>query len=588
MPIFVRTSSGTFPNGWTQISDPQIRVSSSQWSPIFAGDIYNGTTWDRFFVRLTPVIPTVSNVSRTVTTLTFRYEHPGDTETNTPVRIEYQLKNPNGTIRESGSQTFNSGAINQTVIFPLPGNSALTRNTTYTFEARAVYTNYDITTNFASISRTTEDINVVAPTVSFIEAQQNRLTFRVQHPGDTQTNTPVSITRSLIDNTTLQVVSGPTTTAAVTGSIDQQVPFSGLSSSRSYTFVASANYPTYGLTSTNSTVSASTLAPPPPPPTYSLLPSTTSFSRGGSVTINVSTTNVQNGTLLYWRRINGTSINADFLPNNFEGAVSIQNNSASFTINTAFLNVTPGSFHQTTTTTTNSFDWRARVSSNEGYRGSATFTVRLYTNSARTNQVASTSNITITPEPYNVSVQVTTGGNFVTQYFIPGQFSVTTGEVNDLRTISGLSPLVTYQVQVTTRYTSRSPLQTVPAAAVTRSTFRNPSNLSSVVVGSDIVMTARSGAISNNTTGTGNCIIQFQLQRFISSTQSWSNVGNPINASAITSGTALRSVARSLPFENTSYRFQARSTYPNHGANFVGAYQTSSSFFFGSSGGGPQ
>jgi hypothetical protein len=473
--------------GWVDVTNPEIYTASG-WQEIEKGEIWNGSIWQTFYERFTlvPQAPTVSNVSTTVShltqaSITFKFQHPGEPDRNTPVKIEYRLKNSSGTVIQTGEQTFSSGAINQNVTF-----SNLAFNSLHTFEARAVYTTYNQTTAYAQVSRTTLSLTyslTTSPASSVNEGSTMTATFttndtsprtyywRIQHSGNVSGFTASANDFSLPRDGSFSAstsANGAFSVSPIADSTTEGAETFGLEVAVDPSFFGQVASVTRTINDTSQT----------PAPTYSMLPSTTSFSRGGGMTISVSTTNVSNGTLLYWRRINGTSVDSDFLAGNFEGAVSIQNNSATIAINTAFLDVTPGSFHQTITTTTNSFDWRARVSTIEGYRGNATYTVRLYTDALRTNQVATTSNITITPEPYNVGVQVNTGGNFVTQYFIPGQFSVTTGEVNDLRTISGLSPLVTYVVTVTSRYTSRSPQQFISANDVTRSTFRNVDNLS--------------------------------------------------------------------------------------------------------------
>lgn len=71
----------------------------------------------------------------------------------------------------------------------------------------------------------------------------------------------------------------------------------------------------------------------PPTPTYAVAPSTgaTTYTEGSSITFNVTTTNVANGTTLYWS-INGTGITAgDFSPSGLTGSLTINNNQATVT-----------------------------------------------------------------------------------------------------------------------------------------------------------------------------------------------------------------------------------------------------------------
>lgn len=66
------------------------------------------------------------------------------------------------------------------------------------------------------------------------------------------------------------------------------------------------------------------------PPTYSISASTGSTSEGLSVTFTVTTTNVANGTVLYWTNA-GTTNGADFTDGLNSGSVTINGNAASFT-----------------------------------------------------------------------------------------------------------------------------------------------------------------------------------------------------------------------------------------------------------------
>lgn len=66
--------------------------------------------------------------------------------------------------------------------------------------------------------------------------------------------------------------------------------------------------------------------PPPPPPTYSITPAASSVNEGSSLTFNVSTTNVSNGTVLYWSLNNST----DFATSS--GSFTINSNAGSFSV----------------------------------------------------------------------------------------------------------------------------------------------------------------------------------------------------------------------------------------------------------------
>lgn len=64
-----------------------------------------------------------------------------------------------------------------------------------------------------------------------------------------------------------------------------------------------------------------------PPPTYAIAPNVTSVAEGSSVTYTVTTTNVGNGTVLYWSN-NGTTTNEDFTDYVNSGSLTINSNTA--------------------------------------------------------------------------------------------------------------------------------------------------------------------------------------------------------------------------------------------------------------------
>jgi hypothetical protein len=66
----------------------------------------------------------------------------------------------------------------------------------------------------------------------------------------------------------------------------------------------------------------------PTGPTYSISPSTSSINEGSSVTFTITTTNVANGTTLYWTN-SGTSVAGDFSDSINSGSITITNGSGS-------------------------------------------------------------------------------------------------------------------------------------------------------------------------------------------------------------------------------------------------------------------
>jgi len=77
---------------------------------------------------------------------------------------------------------------------------------------------------------------------------------------------------------------------------------------------------------------AATVPAPPTSPvaTFSITPSTTSTFEGGTVTYSVSTTNVPNGTVLYWQNF-GTTTAQDFTDDRNDGEFVISGGAGSFT-----------------------------------------------------------------------------------------------------------------------------------------------------------------------------------------------------------------------------------------------------------------
>ena len=103
-------------------------------------------------------------------------------------------------------------------------------------------------------------------------------------------------------------------------------------------------------------------------PTYSISPSTSSVNEGSSVTITVTTTNVLNGTVLYWQAGSSTiTPSTNISPH--QNSVTINNNTATFNINATADSLTES--------------------------GTQSFFVNLYKESGYTTLLANTSVITI-------------------------------------------------------------------------------------------------------------------------------------------------------------------------------------------------
>jgi hypothetical protein len=86
------------------------------------------------------------------------------------------------------------------------------------------------------------------------------------------------------------------------------------------------------IVATSSTVTVYDGPPPPPPPapTYSIYPDVLNVTEGGSVTFSVDTTNVADGTVLYWTT-SGSAGSADFVGGATTGSVTITGNRGTIT-----------------------------------------------------------------------------------------------------------------------------------------------------------------------------------------------------------------------------------------------------------------
>lgn len=98
-------------------------------------------------------------------------------------------------------------------------------------------------------------------------------------------------------------------------------------------------------------------------PTYSMSSAANNINEGSNLSLTVTTQNVANSTVLYW----GVTENP--------GDFTVSTGTVTITANTGSFSVTPTADNTT--------------------EGAETFTVKLYTDSARTNEVASVSNLTI-------------------------------------------------------------------------------------------------------------------------------------------------------------------------------------------------
>ena len=161
---------------------------------------------------------------------------------------------------------------------------------------------------------------------------------------ESQSVTFTTTTVGVPDNTTLYYTISGTVTAADFSSGSLSGSFVVNSNSGAVTLTAAAEYSTEGsetfvfqvrtgstsgpivATSSTVTINDTTLTP-----TYSVNPSTTSVNEGSSVTFNISTTNLPDGTTLYYtlNTVSGTVDASDFSSGSLSGSVTVNSSAAS-------------------------------------------------------------------------------------------------------------------------------------------------------------------------------------------------------------------------------------------------------------------
>jgi Ca2+-binding RTX toxin-like protein len=144
----------------------------------------------------------------------------------------------------------------------------------------------------------------------------------------------------------------------------------------------------------------------PPTPTYSLSPSSTSIDEGSALTTTVSTTNVASGTTLYYS-LSGTGINTtDFSSGSLTGSGTVSSGG--------------------------SFSFSHTLANDLTTEGTETLQIRLFTDSSRSTQVASTSvsinDTSLTPTS-NVTVNGTNNG-IANAGTINNSGTINTGTIN--------------------------------------------------------------------------------------------------------------------------------------------------------------
>ena len=151
------------------------------------------------------------------------------------------------------------------------------------------------------------------------------------------------------------------------------------------------------------------------PSTYSVSPNTTSINEGGSVTFTITTSDVEDGTILFWENI-GTTAPADFSsPTTDTGTVTINNNAGTVTFNSTIDGVTEG---------TQTIILRLRVVSQSGSIVATSSTVNVL--DVATYSIATAGNVTSVNEGSSVTFNITTSAvpNNTTLYWTNNGTSV--------------------------------------------------------------------------------------------------------------------------------------------------------------------
>jgi hypothetical protein len=141
-------------------------------------------------------------------------------------------------------------------------------------------------------------------------------------------------------------------------------------------------------------------------PTYSVTPTTTSITEGSSVTFNVTTTNIPNGTTLYWTN-SGTTTGADFSGGANSGSFTVTSNAGSVSRTTINSFVLSG---------TKTIIFRVRTGSTSGPIVATATTVNV-TDAAPTYSVSPTTTSISEGDSVQFIVSVTNVADFTTLYW---------------------------------------------------------------------------------------------------------------------------------------------------------------------------
>lgn len=254
------------------------------------------------------------------------------------------------------------------------------------------------------------------------------------------------------------------------------------------------------------------------PPTYAVAPNVTGVNEGGSVVYTVTTTNVPNGTVLFWT-VSGGINSSDFTDSLMSGTVTINGNTGSITRTIT---------NDFTSEGTENFILYIRTNSTSGaiVATAATVTIndtsltRTYTVSASTSVVTEGNSVTFFVTTSNVptgttlywttlSVQNSTNSADFTDNLMSGSFVVSNNSANIVRTLRAFEgnavPNDQFRLQIRTDSTSGPIVALSPTVEILDNpedlpkTYAIAPNVSSINEGGVVTFVVNTTNVTNGT-----------------------------------------------------------------------------------------
>lgn len=232
-------------SSWVTSDDPEV-FTGGTWTNVQKGEVYTSTGWQVFYLRVTPIAPTITLNSRTSTSITVNVFVP----TGTPYKTQVTIW------RVAGVETNIPATPAVGQISSMYTQSGLSANTSYTFSAYTRY--YDATTNelVAQSSTTTFTTSTLAvviqsPTLTLNTSGTtvSSITVNTTLPTGSPYKTQITVFRN--DNPfDPGEIPGTPAVGAISGTFTQ----TSLSVNTSYNFSA---YATYYDATTNDVVGVS-------------------------------------------------------------------------------------------------------------------------------------------------------------------------------------------------------------------------------------------------------------------------------------------------------------------------------------------